>query len=881
MVKYIVAAACLTLGGLLGTVAAFVPRRPVRPVRTFAAVCFLAVCGYVPILYCFAKISRLPFSAGVLFPDGLSLLVGGWLFLLTALAMGLLLGFFRAGGPKVYWNRAVGSTWHKGLLAVITAVNLAVALAGVGFHDAILTRSTTLRITEVCPHNFNLLALNGDPADYIELYNYGTRPVQLRGFSLSDSEQTPAKCALPELEVQPGEYVLVWADGSEPRVVGENQITVSFRLSDGEQVCLSVGGKLVIETVDIPELEDNVTLTLLDDGSWIAASGTPGQPNSGAVPYVSDTPDAPGFSTPGGFYADPVTVELTAGEGCQIFYTLDGSTPTDTSLPYLGPIAIEETGIQPNRFINEPRVTIGGKVDPMYEEPVDKGTVLRAVAVDASGSRSRVSSACYFVGDFSAYEGKSVLSIVCDPDDLIGPEGICVTGTEYDAWAQSGGAEEDEPTPNFQQHGKLWERPAAVQLWDADGQELLNDPCGIRLQGNASRVYRLKRFSLFAREFYGGGDTFSAPIFGDWKTHSFFLRRDNYDFMAQMLLDGRDLGYLRAVPVSVFLDGEFYYTAYLRERYDGAYFAAHYGVDPKDVIHLSDSEVHIGRFGEEKLFQELVDYIGSHDASDPEVYEEVERQMDVQSYIDFVAANLYCNNMDWSFIKNFQLWRTRSEDGEGYEDGRWRWLAYDMDAIAWSGDLPGESGPAMDTFHCTQPYVRGGYPRPAYIDMPIFSDLLQNEAFKTQFALTYLDMMNVNFRYEQVLPLLRQYGLESNSYLTDFFERRPGYAVKYLADALELPGEPCTLTVNVQSPEGGSVKVNTAVPDTGSGAWEGTYLTGLSVTLFAEPKPGWEFAGWQENGSESPELSLALKGDTSVTAVFVRKQTDRGEAYAD
>lgn len=875
MGKYMIPAGCIALGGLLGAGAAFVPQKAGRWVRTFAAVCVLALCLYCPALYCFARLSHLPFSRETLLPDATSWLVGGYLYLLAALAVGFFLGCFRAGGARAYWSRALRSRWHRGLLAVFMVLNLVFALAGIGFNDAILTRASTLQITEICPHNFNLRDLDGDYADYIELYNYGVRPVDLRSFCLSDSEKTPAKCGLPELRVQPGEYVLVWANGSEPQVVGENEVTANFRLSDGEQVCLSMNGKLVMETVDVPGMAANVALTLMEDGAWTAAYGTPGAPNAQAVPYVPITLEEPWFSMPGGFYDKPVTVELSGPDGCGIYYTLDGSTPDESSTPYLGPITLEDAGERPNRFVNAPNATLSGMVDSKYEQPVDKGTVLRAVAVDAGGSYSPVASASYFVGDFSAYEGKAVLSIVSDPEDLFGEDGICVTGAEYDAWAGSGGSEEDEPTPNFRQHGKLWERPAAVQLWDASGKLALDGRCGIRLQGNASRAYQLKRFSLFARELYSGSSVFASPVFGEWETHSVFLRYDDYDFMAQTLLADRDLGYLRTVPVSVFLDGEFYYTAYLRERYDSEYFAAHFGADPNEVILLSDSEVDIGRPRDEALFQELVETIQAHDASDPAVYREIERQMDVQSYIDFVCANLYCNNLDWSFIKNFMVWRTRSTDGQGYQDGRWRWLAYDMNAVGWAGDLVGQPGAEIDIFHCTQPYVRPGFQRPQYIDMPILSDLLKNPDFRRQFVLTYLDMMNVNFDYERVMPILKQYGLDGNSRWTTFLRDRPEYAVKYLIEALELSGKPCTLTVNVQNPEGGSVMVNTTTPDTGSGAWTGTYLSGLPLTLKAKPSPGWEFAGWQGRGTNSPELALTLDGDATVTAVFTPTRTGK------
>lgn len=871
MILYFGIAGAVLLGGLIGAIAACVPGKPPRRVLTFGAVCVLSVCLYCPMLYCFARVSRLPFSRAAIFPDAGSVLVGVYIYLLVALAVGFFLGCIRAGGVRRYFSLAFRSSLHQRAFLGFLIMNITFALAGIGSSDAILMRSTTLRITEVCAHNFNLRTdPSGDCPDYIELYNYGTRPVDLTGFYLSDDQERPRKCALPELQIPAGGTVLAWANNSEPAVVGENEIVLNFRLSDGEQVCLSLNGRVILETVEVPPLPDNVALTLTDT-AWTQAYGTPGLPNENAVPYVPSSLEKPRFSLPGGFYEEPVTVEITAEAGCAVYYTLDSSLPDENAQLYQGPITLGDVSNRPNRIVNARNTTRNWNIATAENQPVEKGTILRAVAVDSQGVCGPVATAAYFVGDFSAYRGQTVLSIVSDPDDLFGEEdGICVTGTAYDTWAASGG-EGEEPLPNFSQRGRLWERPASVQMWDEAGALLLEDDCGIRLQGNASRGYQKKRFSLFAREYYSGSDSFSAPLFGDWQTHSFFLRNENCDFMAHALLEDRDLGTLGTVPATVFLDGELYYTAYLRERYDDAYFQSHFGVDPDNVILISADEVDIGEKTDYQAYQDFLTFIQENDAADPQVYAEIQRQMDVQSYIDFVCANLYCNNIDWSFYKNYKLWRTRTDGGAGYEDGRWRWLAYDMDAVGWAGEHLNQPAAEIDIFHCTEPYVRPGHQLHEYIDAPIFSNLLQNQEFRRQFILTYLDMMNVNFNFEHALPLLEQYGLETDSLWPGFLRDRPAYAVQYLIDALELPGTPCQAALSVSDPEGGSIAINTTTADTASGSWTGTYISGLPITLTARPAPGWVFAGWQgsvESDQEQLTVPLTEKG-VSLTAVFL------------
>lgn len=53
--------------------------------------------------------------------------------------------------------------------------------------------------------------------------------------------------------------------------------------------------------------------------------------------------EAPVFSLEGGSYVGTQTVELSAGEGCKIYYTLDGTDPTEESTEYTGPISLAGT----------------------------------------------------------------------------------------------------------------------------------------------------------------------------------------------------------------------------------------------------------------------------------------------------------------------------------------------------------------------------------------------------------------------------------------------------------------------------------------------------------------------------------------------------------
>ncbi|WP_270411618.1 chitobiase/beta-hexosaminidase C-terminal domain-containing protein [Microbacterium maritypicum] len=65
-----------------------------------------------------------------------------------------------------------------------------------------------------------------------------------------------------------------------------------------------------------------------------------------AFPLAANAADglaAPTFSQEGGRFTESATVALTAPQGAEIRYTLDGSTPTAKSPIYKKPLVIEET----------------------------------------------------------------------------------------------------------------------------------------------------------------------------------------------------------------------------------------------------------------------------------------------------------------------------------------------------------------------------------------------------------------------------------------------------------------------------------------------------------------------------------------------------------
>lgn len=86
-------------------------------------------------------------------------------------------------------------------------------------------------LNEVQPQNISIIDNFGEHEPWIELYNSGTNAVDLSGWFLTDDYSNLTKWAFPDgAVIEPGEYLIVWADNEPYETQGTNFHT-NFRLS--------------------------------------------------------------------------------------------------------------------------------------------------------------------------------------------------------------------------------------------------------------------------------------------------------------------------------------------------------------------------------------------------------------------------------------------------------------------------------------------------------------------------------------------------------------------------------------------------------------------------------------------------------------------------
>ena len=195
-----------------------------------------------------------------------------------------------AKGAKKRPQSAPGSRRGLAILAVVcvlalTAGFLLQSLLPAPVSAAVDERVSTsmVRISEVMTSNASAVrADNGQFTDWVEVVNTGVTDVSLKGYTLLNADDALAPLTFPDITLAPGEYLLIYCDGTLKNAAGY-ALHAPFRLSaSGVTLGLYDAQGARVDAVDVPGLERNfVYRRAQQDGAWgVSADYTPGLPNT-------------------------------------------------------------------------------------------------------------------------------------------------------------------------------------------------------------------------------------------------------------------------------------------------------------------------------------------------------------------------------------------------------------------------------------------------------------------------------------------------------------------------------------------------------------------------------------------------------------------------
>ncbi len=222
-----------------------------------------------------------------------------------------------------------------------------------------------VRINEFLSSNLSgLRDEDGDYSDWIELYNNSPSKINLNGYHLSDDLSLLKKWTFPDISLEPSSYILVFASGKNRSGLPGTQLHTNFKIDAlGETLVLTRPDSSIIETIPAVRLQADMSYGRKPDGGQYIVlffdSVTPGTSNiyDGYTSYIGDTVI---FSPKGGYFPGGTELRFSSiYNSDSIFYTLDGSEPTSSSLRYSSPILISQDGIVRANSFNDDKLPGG------------------------------------------------------------------------------------------------------------------------------------------------------------------------------------------------------------------------------------------------------------------------------------------------------------------------------------------------------------------------------------------------------------------------------------------------------------------------------------------------------------------------------------------
>lgn len=591
-----------------------------------------------------------------------------------------------------------------------------------------------------------------------------------------------------------------------------------------------------------------------------------------------------------GFYEHSVRLKIKA-ENCRIYYTTDGSEPSDQSdrsFVYTKPISLapdKQENIHHFKF-------------RFYEN---------------NGNPSKVYDFTYILGKRISHRYDTyVAHISGDPDELFSYEnGIFVAGKLRDDFlAQNPDITEayNMDPANYNLRGPESERAVNFQLFDPDGNLLASQNCGLRIFGNFSRGKYQKSFQLFARNQYDSYGKFHTTLFPSItsyadgsmlsKNNRLIFRNSGNDYGKAFIRDtlfqqlGQDIGFPLCtpyVPAAVYINGEYHGFYWIKEPFSNGQMEELLGNYNGTFERVSINEFNkVAEDPTEVLaneYQQIYDTYAEADLTDNSIYQALCQKIDIHNYLQYYAIELFIANKDWPY-NNVRAYRYVANDGVYYEntlmDGKYRYLLFDTDyGFGLVDDVPG--------FSCEEDNIAvllSNY------QSPLFCNLMARKDCRELFVNYMCDLMNTAFSYQNIESTLTELVSSRENELTHylntlsqiqpdintdtvtaatnelllFAQNRHAYVYSFLQNDYAV-FSPYILNItgdhHIQTSVNSIASIEyKQIPQYSTNAenplFSGIYYADCHLTLSAQADEGHEFECWVVNGHPYKEETLVL-----------------------
>ena len=618
------------------------------------------------------------------------------------------------------------------------------------------------------------------------------------------------------------------------KAYSSDELHTNFSLSsDGEQLILWDASGNVADSKDFPSMYVDMSFGRFPDGTnnWtFFQPPTPKESNKNNKTAILKQPK---FSLNPGFYNTAQITKIYSSDiNSKIYYTLNGSEPTQDNKLYVGE----------DIFINQT-------------------TVLKARVYQDGYINSQIETATYFLNENNV--GMPVVSLSTNPQYFF-----------------------DENIGIFHRYFDEFEYPCTFEYFDSLNNRVYKNRVGMKIHGNSSVLFPQKSMRFHTRSIYGEND-FNFPFFGPDKPDSFdklILRNGGQDWSLAFLRNSyihrvsfgiKNLVSTHSKPALVFLNGEFWGMFNILERADDDLLSSRFKVNDTSFS-LLEQNLRILK-GAVNSYRVFLDSLNIIDITSNSIYNFYKNHIDIDNFIKYTTLSLYSNNDDWP-TNNFKIWKSTELDN------KWRWMVHDMDLC-----LAGSSRSAYTANHLKKVLSWVDEDPNFYHIGYILASGFKDELFKNRFLNTNCDLLNSTFLQSNMNKILDSilYDMlpgiplqkarwegsvvdfdNQIELIKEFIEKRPAYYREQLREYFELSGiskidlssdidKACTFSVNSL--------------ENLNNLWQGYYLNDIPIEIVVHPNHGFKFVNWkigENNFVFGDTLRLTLSDSTDIKAIF-------------
>ena len=410
------------------------------------------------------------------------------------------------------------------------------------------------------------------------------------------------------------------------------------------------------------------------------------------------------YNIDGGYVDKGTKISLEGDEGSTIYYTTDGSMPNSNSIKYNGPIEVNGT------------------------------TVIKSISIRDNYLDSDIESRTFFT---DRKHDVAIISISSYEDSFYGRYGII---TNYHSNA--------EKKINF-------------EFYESDGTYGTGFLADAKISGMDSREQPQKSMSVYLRKNYGQSSV-TYPFF-DTEYHTFsslLLRNSGEDPKSVRIMDGvltralkgqMDIDMQEYRPVAVYINGKYNGLYELREKLNGDYVESKFGINKDNISLIKYTTVVKGNNYE---YNNLVNYIKSHNLQNSDSYEYVKSQVDIEELVNYWIVESYYGNSD---LGNIRYWK---ENG-----GKWRWMLYDLDWSLWNSNID---------FSYPTKFISSPSPTSLGSSLVIVRNLYKNWEFRDLYLKSLAYHLKNTFKPERMNKIIDELADEIKNEMVYHIERWGG-----------------------------------------------------------------------------------------------------------